>query len=55
MSTQDTVSPLTALTPPRTLNTYKDRRRQDEQKQPKKTPAPKGRRHPGSKHIDEYA
>ncbi len=54
MSTQDTVSPLTALTPPRALNTYKDRRRQKQQPQPKKTPARKGRQQPGSQHIDEY-
>ena len=55
MSSQDTVNPLTALTPPRVLNTYKDRRQQTQHEQRKKTPARKGRHDPGSKHIDEYA
>lgn len=53
MSSQDTINPLTPLTPPRVLNTYKDgHRRKSQQRKPK--PAPKGRQESNSKHIDTY-
>jgi hypothetical protein len=54
MSSQDTINPLTPLTPPRTLNTYKDRNQQQRQAPRKKSPARKGRQDTNSKHIDEY-